>query len=96
MFLGLCGRERACFGSSCWKEVQWPSGEVAGATLPLVGVEMCLGMFVDVCAHCHHLFVLRMSVEGVGVCLGRCEARETNNLKVERAKLIIEGQEIDN
>ena len=21
------GRERAGFGSSCWKEVQWPSGE---------------------------------------------------------------------
>ena len=70
-------------------------GGLAGATLPLVGVKMCLGMFIDVCACCH-LFVLHTFVKGVGVCLGRCEARETNNLKVEREKLIIEGREIDN
>ena len=35
-----------------------------------MGIEMCLGALIDVCALLS--FVLHMIVECVGVCLGRC------------------------
>ena len=52
---------------------------------PPRGTESCLLMCAEVRSSCTlPSFILRGFIEGVGVCLGRCEVSETNNLKVER------------